>query len=138
MSSPSNLQTYAVPYITVNGSVLFENVSVTVDQTSGSNPVKSLAGGYRGESPGAPMNEIVMESNVPLTGFEAPVTGPLDQTIGGTALGQPGLTPVSFDVLMAGENNTFNGFIYHITTTGSEGAVSKVTYRARGNFAVWQ
>lgn len=137
MSSPSNNQTYAVPYVLINGSIQFENVSMTLQQTSGSNPVKSLAGGYRGESPGSPMNEITLECNIPANGFETQIAGPLDRTIGGSALGQPGLTPVQFDVQMAGKNNTFTGQIYDITTTGNEGAVSKITYKARGSFAVF-
>lgn len=137
MANATNSQIYAVPYVTIGGSIQYENVSMTLKQSSNSKPVNSLPGGYRGESPGSPMTNITLECNIPATGFETQLVGPLDRTIGGSALGTRGITPVVFDVQMAGLNYTFTGFIVDITTTGSEGNTSKVTYDARGGFSVW-
>lgn len=66
----ANLQQYSRAIVYINSSVLSEEASVTVKRSSGSQPVKTVAKGYAGESPGSPMTEITVSNAVPAIGFE--------------------------------------------------------------------
>ncbi len=66
----ANLQLYTLAYVTVNGSLLTEEASVTVSRSTGSQAVITVAKGYAGESPGAAMVEIDVANAVPAADFE--------------------------------------------------------------------
>jgi hypothetical protein len=64
------LQLYALIFPTMDGSLLIEAKSISIDRTTNSQPVSTLAKGYAGESPGAAMSEFTVDSAIPANGFE--------------------------------------------------------------------
>ncbi len=131
MAQTSNLGLYSPAFVQINGNTLFEEVSVSVDRTSGNQEVVTVPKGFAGVSLGASKTEITIESAVPLAGFENPGPTPLDQQMGALAI-------VSFNVQTASQNLTFNGFIMSIANSHAAGSPAKVTYKAVGSFSVFQ
>jgi hypothetical protein len=66
----SDLQTYTNAYVTIDGKLLVEETSLTVDKKSGMNPVFTVANGFSGMSQGATTAEIKIDNAVPSTDFE--------------------------------------------------------------------
>lgn len=66
----SNLQNYTKAVVYINGALLTEESNVTVKRESGGNAVKTVAKGYAGRSPGAPMTTITVKNAVPSEEFE--------------------------------------------------------------------
>jgi len=54
----------------INGSLLTEESTCTVKRTDGGNTVKTVAKGFAGRSPGAPMTAITVKNAVPSADFE--------------------------------------------------------------------
>ena len=54
----------------MDGALLIEEKQVSLDRSTNSQPVATVAKGYAGESPGAAMSEFVVDSAVPASGFE--------------------------------------------------------------------
>jgi len=65
-----NLQLYSLLYATIEGSLLTEEASINITRSTNSQPVNTVAKGYAGESPGAPMVEIDIDNAVPAADFE--------------------------------------------------------------------
>ena len=63
-------QLYSRAKVYVSSALLAEESSVTVARTTNSSAVNNTASGYGGETPGAPMIELTVESNVPNAGFD--------------------------------------------------------------------
>lgn len=66
----SEFQLYAQAAVLVDGLFLTQESSVQVQRTTNSQAVNTVALGYAGESPGAPMVEITVSSAVPSADFE--------------------------------------------------------------------
>jgi len=66
----ANVQRYSKAVVYVNGALLTEESNVTVKRESGGNSVKTVAKGYAGRSPGAPMTMITVKNAVPSLEFE--------------------------------------------------------------------
>jgi hypothetical protein len=64
----AELYTNAAVYI--QGALLLQATSVTIDRKTGAQPQLTLAGGFVGMSPGAPMMEISFANAVPSAGME--------------------------------------------------------------------
>lgn len=65
-----NLALYAPLYVTVNGTLLLQELSFVMNRTTNSQPVATVALGYAGESPGAAMADIDVDNAVPAAGIE--------------------------------------------------------------------
>lgn len=63
-------QLYSRAKVYVNSTLLAEESSVTVNRQTQSSPVYSTATGYGGETPGSPLIELTVESNIPNAGFD--------------------------------------------------------------------
>lgn len=123
----SNLQLYTAANVYINGSLLAEEASVTVARSTNSQQVITVAKGYAGESPGAPMTDITVENAVPAADFEV----------------NPGkfmaeLKVVEFTVFAAGNTLTFKGFIITDNFSHAANTESKLSFTARGSFADWE
>lgn len=128
MTSASNLQLYAVANVTVNGTLLAEEASVTVDRATNSQQVITVAKGYAGESPGAPMTEISVDEAVPSTFFELDASGFMGE-----------LQAVEFTIYVGSANSlTFKGFIISDNFRHAANDKSNLSFRARGSFSSWQ
>ena len=66
----SEFQLYAQAAVLVDGLFLTQESSVTVARATNSQAVNTVALGYAGESPGAPMVEITVRNAVPSADFE--------------------------------------------------------------------
>ena len=122
----ANLQQYTKAVVYVNSSVLSEEASVTIKRTSGSQPVKTVAKGYAGESPGSPMTEITVSNAVPSADFE------LD----------PGqfinlLEIVELTVFAAGKTMTVKGSIIDDNFSHAVDSEAKLEFNFRGGPGSW-
>jgi len=132
MSQASNLSVYAPLFVSINGSFLQEEASVTVNRDAGLQDVNTTMKGWAGVSLGAAKAEVTIESNIPVAGFENPGPLPLDQLL-------IGVTPVAFVITPNQQTQlSFNGFLKSIDVQHSVGSPSKVTIRATGSFSVFQ
>jgi hypothetical protein len=122
----ANLQLYTAAYVYVDGALLAEEASVTVNRATNSQPVSTVAKGYAGESPGAPTVEISVDNAVPAAGFEFNPGGKME-----------GLREVEFTVFAAEQTMTFKGFITSDTFNHAINAESKLSFTARGSFSDW-
>lgn len=121
-----NLQKYTKAIISVNGTVLSQESSVTVKRTSNSQAVKTVALGYAGESDGAVMTEITISNAVPSVDFE------LD----------PGqfinlVEEVEISIFAAGRTMTVSGFIIDDNFSHAVDTESKLEFNFRGGPSVW-
>jgi len=66
----SNVQKYTKAVVYVNSNLLTEESNCTIKREDGGNAVKTVAKGYGGRSPGAPMTTITVRNAVPSTDFE--------------------------------------------------------------------
>lgn len=122
----SNPQAYTTANVYINGSLLAEEASVTVKRASNSQEIKSVAKGYSGESPGAAMCEVSVESNVPADDFEFDAS---------KAIGE--IQVVEFTIFAAGRTLTFKGSIVDDSFSHAVDSPSKLSFNARGAFASW-
>lgn len=122
----ANLQLYTAAFVYVNGALLSEEASVTVSRATNSQQVITVAKGYAGESPGAAMCEITVESAVPAGDFELNPDKFMTD-----------LKVVEFTVFAAGNTLTFKGFIISDNFSHAANTESKLSFQARGQFAEW-
>ncbi|MDI3282114.1 hypothetical protein [Polyangium sp. 15x6] len=123
----ANLQQYTKAVVYVNSSVLSEEASVTIKRTSGSQPVKTVAKGYAGESPGSPMTEITVSNAVPSADFEL----------------NPGqyinlLDIVEVTIFAAGRTLTVKGSIIDDNFSHAVDSEAKLEFNFRGGPSDWQ
>ncbi len=123
----SGLQLYSLAYVLVDGAILTEEASVTVNRATNSQAVNTVAKGYAGESPGAASVEIQVSSAVPSSDFEL----------------NPGrfmkaLKDVEIGVLVAGKQLTARGFIISDSFKHSVNAESMLDFTFRGSFADYE
>lgn len=123
----SNVQTYTKAVVYINSNLLTEESNVTIDQDSGSNEVKTVAKGYAGESPGAPMTMINVRNAVPSADFEfnpAPFINLTEE--------------VEVSVFAAGKTLTVVGFIYKSNFQHGVGNAAELAFDFRGGPSDWQ
>lgn len=123
----SNLQAYTLLFQTVNGALLAQEQSVSIDRTTNSQPVSTVAGGYSGESPGAAMMEFSVVNAVPAGGFEFDA---------GTNM--LALIPCQLYTLgPGGKQLKGECFIHADSLRHGVNQVAEYTFRARGKAALW-
>lgn len=123
----SALQLYSLAYVLVDGAILTEEASVTVNRATNSQAVNTVLKGYAGESPGAASVEIQVSSAVPSADFE------LD----------PGrfmknLKDCEIGILVAGKQMTVRGFIISDSFKHSVNSESMIDFTFRGSYADYQ
>lgn len=125
---PNDTQLYTLIYCTVNGKLLTEEASVTVTRTTNSQPVSTVAKGYAGESPGAPMVEIDVDNAVPSADFELDA-GPFMNSLEAVEMGVIG---------PGGKQMIAKGFIISDTFGHSVNSESKYSFKFRGAMGLYE
>jgi len=123
----SGLQLYSLAYVLVDGAILTEEGSVTVNRATNSQAVNTVAKGYAGESPGAANCEIQVTSAVPSADFEM-----------NPGKYMKGLKEVEIGVLVAGKQLTAKGFIISDSFKHSVNNESSLDFSFRGSFADYE
>jgi hypothetical protein len=114
-----------------NSQQLTQEATVTVTDTLGSLPVKTVQG-YQGESPGAPMTEVVIEEAVLASGFDN------ENAPGGTNLANLQLKFGQLTIEAASDSKSLNGVIFESSFTWGVEQVGKVSLKFRGAYVDWQ
>ena len=135
----SDFSQYAWATIEVEGvGILAQEASISIDRNTNSQPVFTTVLGYNGESPGAGVCELSVDSAVPSTGFE------LDpgRYMSALCLNTSGLLPngVTFIIHLAtGQSLNFKGYIYTDNFSHAVNSASKLSFKARGKFSnTWE
>lgn len=124
----SEFQLYALAYVLVEGAILTQEGSVTVNRSTNSQPVSTVANGYSGESPGAPMVQIQVKNAVPSADFEM-----------NPGRYMKGLKEVEIGVLgPGGKQLTARGFIIEDTFSHAVNSESSLDFTFRGKFKDWE
>lgn len=124
----SEFSLYALAYVLVEGAILTQEGQVSVNRSTNSQAVNTVALGYAGESPGAAMVEIQVRNAVPSADFEM----------------NPGkymknLKEVEIGVLgPGGKQLTARGFIISDTFEHSVNSESSLSFNFRGKFKDWE
>ena len=122
----SDLQVYTKAAVYVNGSLLIEEASITINRDTNSHPIHTIARGYAGEAAGSPLLEISVENAVPSLDFE------MDP---GQFMGN--MQEVQFAVFAAGRTLNFSGFILSDNFSHAVETESKLNFKARGFYTNW-
>lgn len=124
----SEFSLYSLAYVLVEGMLLAQEGSVSVNRTTNSQAVNTVALGYAGESPGAPMVEIDVKNAVPAADFELN-PGKFMKSMKEVEIGVLG---------PGGKQMTARGFIISDTFEHSVGAESTLSFKFRGKFKDWE
>lgn len=123
----SDLQLYTKAQVYVGGSLLSEEADVSVKRMTGAQVVKTVAKGFAGLSPGAPMLQVSISNAVPAVDFEYnPGTNMLD------------LDVVEITVFAAGRTLTSKGFVTDDNFSHAVETQSKLAFEFTGQFADWE
>jgi hypothetical protein len=124
----SNQQIYTLAFVTVNGPLLVQQQHVSVRRKTNSQDVATVALGYAGESPGAPMVTIDVTNAVPTVGFEF--------NAGGQMLS---LTPGQVYIVLGSGKIQLKTTVQIIEDSFEHGVNKQATYSfsARGAFQDW-
>ena len=124
----SEFQLYSLAYVLVDGALLTQESGLTVNRATNSQPVTTVALGYAGESPGAPMVNITVRNAVPSADFEMN-PGKFMMKLKETEIGVLG---------PGGKQLTARGFIIEDTFEHSVGAESSLSFNFRGKMKDWE
>ena len=122
----ANLQLYSKATITINGLLLTEEGSVTVQRLTGAQEVDTVAKGFAGVSPGAPRLKITLENAVPAADFELN-PGPYMKL----------LEEVEVSVFAGGRTLTTKGFVMEDNFSHATSTPSKLTMNITAQWADW-
>ncbi len=120
-------QLYTVIYVLANSSLLSEESAVDVKRTTGSTPSKTVAKGYAGETPGAPMTELQVSNMVPAAGMEFDA-GDFMAT----------MKLIEMGLLSHGKQLTFKGFIVEDSFKHAASGDAGYDFSVRGVFGTWE
>ena len=128
---------YARANIKIDGNLLAEEASVTINRTTNSQPVSTVYHGYNGETPGAPMCELSVDNAVPSSAIEF---DPGSYMLALSSLGGPDPNGVKFEIeIPGGPTFQFDGFIVSDNFSHAINASSKITFTARGRLeSTWE
>lgn len=122
----ANLERYTKATVYINGSLLSEESSVTVKRMSGAQPVKSVAKGLSGFSPGSGQTDISVSCNVPNADFEYDAGDDV-----------AGINTVEITIIAAGRSLTTKGSILDDNFAHSVDSAAKLDFNFQGQFAKW-
>jgi hypothetical protein len=115
-------------YVVIDGTLLSEQQSSSIRRMTGSQNILTVAKGFAGVSPGAPMCEWDVESAVPSGGFEFDAGNKMN-----------GLIITQMYILgPGGFSLKGNAFIIEDTITHAVDQQSKYTFKAVGPFTLWK
>jgi hypothetical protein len=120
-------QLYTLIYCLAESSLLSEEASVTLNRSTNSTASNTVAKGYSGETPGAPMCELQVANMVPAAGIEFNA-GKYMKT----------MTPVEMGLLSHGQQLTFKGFIIGDSIKHSVNGDAGYDFTVRGAFTDWE
>jgi hypothetical protein len=123
----ADLKLYSNCDVFINGSLLAEEASVTVEKKSGLNPVFTVAIGLAGMTQGAATAEISIESAVPSADFEFNPDGFM-------LVGEV----VDFRAVMANRETNCKGFITDATYSHSVNDASKLSMKLLCRFSEFE
>lgn len=123
------MQLYSLAQVYINGSLLAEEASVTIDRDTKALPVMTVAKGFSGMSPGAPMMSIQVENGVPAAGFE--LNPGQFMSISG------GLQVVEVSIFAAGQLLTTKGFVVSDNFQHAVNQEAKLKFSITAQFADW-
>jgi hypothetical protein len=123
----SNVQQYTKAVVYVNSNLLTEESNVTIKRESGGNAVKTVAKGYAGRSPGAPMTMITVRNAVPSADFELNPGPFLNNT-----------EEVEISVFAAGKTLTVVGFITNDNFQHGVDNSAELEFEFEGGPSDWQ
>jgi hypothetical protein len=132
----TNLYAIGEIYVSAGGTnkLLAQEASMTFSRKTNSQAVLTVALGYAGESPGAPMCEVEVTSAVPSAGYEVDPGSFMGSTGDDTT---SGLVVVKFSLFVAGQKLAFKGFIIEDSFSHAVNTEAKLHFKARGEFALW-
>ncbi len=122
----ANVQTYSKAVVYVNGNLLTEESTATVKREAGGNAVKTVAKGYSGRSPGAPMTMITVKNAVPSEDFEFNPGAFMNNTVA-----------VEVSVFAAGRTLTVEGFIISDNFQHGVDAAAELEFEFEGGPSDW-
>lgn len=130
-NNSQNLGTYSPLFIKVGGNMCMQNVSIQLNLKSNAQKVHTTPLGAAGMSLGGSDCDGTLVSAVPLDGVETP---------GGTALDAAcfGVQALEFDLVIADQNCTFEGFVTEVEYQGATQSMSKATYKIWGTVSALQ
>ncbi len=120
------LQIYALGQVLINGTRLIEEAQMSISRKTHSQAVLTVAGGYSGESPGAPMCEVDITEAVPSAAFDTGYAA---------VMNIDGLAVVEFQLWVGAYTLTFKGFIIEDNFHHAVNSEAKMSFKARGQFA---
>ncbi len=120
----ADFQMYSNAFASINGTIITEETSITVDKKSGLNPVFTVARGFAGMSQGASTCEVTIENAVPSADFE--VNPDRYMRIGEV---------VELGIIMANRQMVAKGFITDATYSHSVNQESKLSMKLMCQFA---
>lgn len=114
----SDLKLYSSASVFINGSLLSEEASVSLEKKSGLNPVYTVSNGLSGMSQGAATIEVSIESAVPSADFEFNPDGFM-------IVGEV----VELRVVMANRETNVKGFITDASYSHQTNEASKISMK---------
>lgn len=123
----SDLQLYTKASVYVDGSLLSEEADVTLKRMTGAQVVKTVAKGFSGLSPGAPMLQISVTNAVPSTDFEYNPGQDMSD-----------LNVKEVTIFAAGRTLTSKGFVTDDNFSHAVETQSKLSFDFTGQFADWE
>lgn len=122
----ANLERFTKASVYINGQLLSEESNVTAKRMSGAQPVKSVAKGLSGFSPGAGQCDISVSTNVPAADFEYDPGEDID-----------GVNVVELTILAAGRSLTTKGVILDDNFAHGVDSAAKLDFNFQGQYAKW-
>jgi len=123
----ADVQLYTLIYVLADSALLSEEASVTFSRETGSTPSKTVAKGYAGETPGAPMVELQVSNMVPAAGMEFDAGDYM-----------AAMKPLEMGLLSHGKQLTFKGFIVQDSIKHSASGEAGYDFSVRGVFSKWK
>ena len=122
----ADLSLYTKALVYLNSSLLSEEADVSLKRATGAQVVKTVAKGFAGVSPGAPMAEIEISNAVPSADFEVDPGAFMLQ-----------LQVVELTICAAGRTATCKGFVMSDNFTHGVETPSKLTMSLVAQFPTW-
>ena len=123
----ANFQQYSLIYATIDGALLTQEASLTINMKSGLNPVFTVAGGFSGMTKGADSIEATIESAIPSTDFEYNPSQALRTG-----------TPIEVGFIAAGRQLVAKGFVTEADFSHSVNNESKLSLKCMLKMADWE
>jgi len=128
---PRGLQLYSNAYVFVEGKLLAQESSVTVQKKSNATTIETLHRGFAGQSKGAGTVEVTVENAVPSTDFELLGGATADSWI---MLGKP----IEIGIVMGSRQMILKGVIDEATYSHSTNDPSRLSFHLIGRLEAFE